>query len=275
VCDLQVDFIPGRTKHPTACLAKGIASVSTGTVRRDGVDLTLATSLRVQARAAEAEFFARSKAGGKPVTRLAWKIGDASGAFDLAHLTVAFSGAAGAVVTVDVSADRAFQGAWDGRGHNELELVIDYEEAYIFTGESFGTPGRHALIALLDSKVQPRSEPQTSGTMAHELGHALRMCVAATEGGDPGYDTPGLDVTSHGRHYVFAGNHCADGLSDEDFRLLSTLPADFKWNSIDTGSKTIDLEEVCKCLMYGRGNKRGNSYCSRCRPFLLAATPEF
>lgn len=91
--------------------------------------------------------------------------------------------------------------------------------------------------------------------MAHELGHTLSQAVTA------GSEPPGLKHADHGRQYTgkgHQGSHCADGLSDEKFKTLSSFEGLSK----------------CRCIMFGENNQDGSQsngkYCGRCKPYLLA-----
>ncbi len=107
-----------------------------------------------------------------------------------------------------------------------------------------------------------RADEEVNKTLCHELGHSLHQ-VPQSAGAKP----PGLGAVTHGREYTrngHSGGHCADGMSDDNYnggagKAGTSYAGNFKGKA------------ECTCLMYGEGSStRGNKYCSRCKPFIIA-----
>ncbi len=127
--------------------------------------------------------------------------------------------------------------------HPMKVLVKFYQAKGPYLGES---DGAHQLIVRSDNKKSFNS------VLAHELAHSLRQTVKKV--------APGLDATTHGRHYTghdHQGDHCANGLSDDDWKKASFA-----------GLKGL-------CIMFGeisstKDPPHGVTFCPRCIPFLRA-----
>ncbi len=129
---------------------------------------------------------------------------------------------------------------------NEVEVDITYFAGKgPFLGESDGAKGFLQLIVIKmpDSSI--------NDVMSHELGHTINQVIKSKP--------PGLEGTTHGRKYTGKGHqgpHCADGMSDDNFKNL----ASFKGHA------------ECKCIMYGenssQGSKSNGKFCARCTPFI-------
>ncbi len=107
-----------------------------------------------------------------------------------------------------------------------------------------------------------RADEEVNKTLCHELGHSLHQ-VPQSSAGKP----PGLSAVAHGREYTgngHTGGHCADGMSDDNYAAGAG-----KAGSAYAGNFKGKAE--CTCLMYGEGSStRGNKYCARCKPFIIA-----
>ncbi|MBL8600398.1 MAG: hypothetical protein JNK72_00595 [Myxococcales bacterium] len=104
------------------------------------------------------------------------------------------------------------------------------------------------VIALHANSAQ--TAPAMNMTVSHEIGHAIRHLVSAP---------PGLNfVIDHGRRYTgrgHSGEHCAEGVSTP--RYLSQTK--------------LEGERGGTCTMFGSDQAgQSASFCTRCKPFLLA-----
>jgi hypothetical protein len=94
-------------------------------------------------------------------------------------------------------------------------------------------------------------ESYFNGVLVHELGHAIKMCLAETP--------PGLSADDHGRQYTgrgHQGEHCAHGINEETWANGQDFRAGDGY-----------------CVMWGSSYDGGSNpvgYCSRCLPFTKA-----
>lgn len=124
----------------------------------------------------------------------------------------------------------------------KLKLVVRVARGP-FLGES---DGKHQLIVL-----SPNAKA-FSATLGHELGHSIRQALKEV--------APGLDKAKHTRLYTgkgHQGEHCATGLSDDDFKKAS-------FKGLALGS----------CIMYGALSPKDDPptgrFCEACLPFVRA-----
>lgn len=121
-------------------------------------------------------------------------------------------------------------------------------------------PAEHTLLVALNGRsgVQETDIASLNDAVAHELAHMLRH---------PG-NPPGLSAADHGRQYSangHVGNHCADGLSDDDYA-----------DGAGAGARAADFTDApeCTCVNYGQNSPlkstSNGKYCPRCRTFLRA-----
>jgi len=113
------------------------------------------------------------------------------------------------------------------------------------------------LIAVQDLEGR-RRDPAICSTMAHLVGHAMKMVCGY------GLDVTGIDdpKTTHSRwygtHRGHEGNHCATGISGADYG--------------DQTQKLTDLGESATCPMYGEPiASKSAVYCDNCKNLILAA----
>lgn len=114
-----------------------------------------------------------------------------------------------------------------------------------FLGESSGV---HQLIVLTPNVKA------FNAVLVHELAHSLRQTIKEV--------APGLSKADHKRHYTghgHQGDHCATGLSDDDY-----AKADYRALPLGT------------CVMYGAASATqdppgdAGKFCDACRPFMRA-----
>jgi hypothetical protein len=244
LCDEQVDFTAGSAVEIVDADTSAMVTLTKGGGGK-------VTKVELEPKDGGAEFYAVAADGTLPVSAVAWKVEAEEGTFDIDDVTVTFTEADGPKVTIDTSADTDFQDAVDAHAGGDFVFYLGYESADVFNGEAFGDRGRHLLVS---GRFKARPAAEVCGTMAHELGHAMNMCLAD--------DYAAVDVaaarTEHERHYQKSGDHCAFGLAQGTY-------------DTQAGSDWDDHSATCKCVMYGvGGSDRSNSYCEKCKPYFIA-----
>lgn len=110
--------------------------------------------------------------------------------------------------------------------------------------------GTTGVVIALQTLSGPRKASGYQSTIVHEIGHQLKQV---------GEGAPaGLKREDHGRRYTgrgHSGGHCAHGIDA----------------SVFNGTGDLSGRKDCGCIMYGGGmSQRPNTFCSRCKPFVLA-----
>jgi hypothetical protein len=260
LCDEQVDFTDNEAF--SYVLDDGEVTVTEGAVQRpkkDGSGDEAVQRITKLVIAPGAHFYARDKAGNSPLRKLDWSCAEGNGTFPANKIKVTYAGSRPSV-EVDTSAQKAFQDAAAKCARADVTISALYEAAAVFNGESFGTPAKHMLVS---GRFGDRPAAEICGTMAHELGHSLGMCISETYRGVQDADKA---RKAHGFHYVRSGNHCATGMSKSQYAKAKKKP-DFDWADLDG----TDLSQLCKCVIYGYGGPdRSTRYCDNCTPYFKA-----